>query len=260
MKITVCELNDQPEAFAEGWQRLAAHAQAEQSQLVLLPEMPFCPWFARTLPFEPAVWQAAVDAHDRWLPRLAELAPATVLGTRPVNTAGGQRANEAFIWQAGGGYRAAHLKHYLPDEAGFWEASWYGRGDGRFAPVASGGVRLGFVICTELWFMHRARAYGQAGIHLLANPRGAELRTVEKWLVGGRAAAIIAGAFCLSSNRAGPNLPGAPFGGRGWIINPDGELLALTSPERPFITLDLDLGEAERAKRTYPRAVVEDPA
>jgi N-carbamoylputrescine amidase len=260
MKITVCELNDEPAALARDWQGLVAHVRAEQSQLVLLPEMPFHPWFARTLPFEPAVWQAALAAHDRWLARLPELAlAAAVLGTRPTDLAGGQRANQAFVWQPGSGCRAAHLKHYLPNEDGFWEASWYGRGDGRFEPVDCAGVRVGFLICTELWFMERARAYGRAGIHLLANPRGAELRTVERWLVGGRAAAIISGAFCLSSNRAGPNLPGAPFGGHGWIINPSGDLLAVTSPEQPFITLDLDLGEAERAKCTYPRDVIDDP-
>ena len=60
-----------------------------------------------------------------------DLAPAVVLGTRPVNTPGGRR-NEAFAWDAAGGYRAAHTKYYLPDEADFWEASWYARGDGRF--------------------------------------------------------------------------------------------------------------------------------
>jgi predicted amidohydrolase len=254
MRITVCELNDQPEILALEWEQLAAHVAAEASELVLLPEMPFCSWFARTRPCEPVVWQAAVAAHDRWLARLGELSPAArVAGTRPVNNAMLERLNEGFVWERAGGYRGAHAKYYLPDEEGFWEASWYMRGDGQFAPIESGGVKMGFLICSELWFLERARAYGKAGVHLLLCPRGAELRTLEKWLVGGRTAAIVSGAFCLSSNRAGPNLPGAPFGGHGWVIGPDGQVLDLTSPEAPFLTLDIDLGEAERAKRTYPR-------
>ncbi len=253
MRVTVCELNDQPEVLAHEWKQLATHVAAEGSDLVLLPEMPFCSWFARTRPFEPAVWEAAVAAHDHWLPRLGELGAAKVAGTRPVNDARLGRLNEGFVWEKGVGYRGAHAKYYLPDEEGFWEASWYGRGDGRFVSIESGRAKMGFLICSELWFLERARAYGKAGVHLLLCPRGAELRTLEKWLVGGRTAAIVSGAFCLSSNRAGPNLPGAPFGGHGWIIGPEGQMLGLTSPEAPFLTLEIDLGEAERAKQTYPR-------
>jgi len=49
--------------------------------------------------------------------------------------------------------------------------------------------------------MERARAYGKVGVHLIVNPRATERSTLDKWLTGGRAAAVIAGAFCLSSNR-----------------------------------------------------------
>ena len=69
------------------------------------------------------------------------------------------------------------------------------------------------------------------------------------------AAAVLAGAFCLSSNRVGPNSEGGPFGGMGWVIDPDGEILALTSEDAPFATVDIDLGAAEHAKATYPRYV-----
>ena len=66
----------------------------------------------------------------------------------------------------------------------------------------------------------------------------------------------MAGAFCISSNRSGGG-SGIQWGGSGWIIDPDGEVLGLTSSEEPFLTLDLDLEEAESAKETYPRYVSE---
>lgn len=255
LKVTVCELRDDPAGLAEGWEQLKAHVRAEAGDVVLLPEMPFTAWFARSLPFDPQVWQAAVAAHDEWQARLAELAPAVVLGARPVQY-GAQRLNEGFLWSAAEGYRAAHHKYYLPDEAGYWEASWYERGDGSFSPVTAGGVSIGFLICTELWFLERARAYGRQGIHLLVNPRTTGWESVDKWLAGGRAAAVVSGAYTLSSNRLSP--PGEKeFGGQGYIVDPDGGVLGVTSRERPFVTVEIDTLQAEAAKKTYPRYVRE---
>ena len=256
MRVTVCELDDVPYAFARDWERLVEHVKAESSQLVLLPEMPFSSWFAVTRQFDAAKWRQAVANHDAWLPRLMDLAPAVVLGSRPVNERG-RRLNQAFVWDQAAGYRAAHLKYYLPNEDGFWEASWYERGDGRFNPISCGVARVGFQICTDLWFMDRSRAYGKAGVDLLANPRATARATLDKWLTGARAAAVIAGAYCLSSNRTSGDASTVTFGGQGWIVTPEGEVLGLTSREHPFMTIEIDLAEAERAKSTYPRYVPE---
>lgn len=254
MRVTVCELNDEPSAFARDWELLAAHVKAQQSELVLLPEMPFHPWFAVTPHFDPNIWQSAVAAHDDWLPRLIELSPAIVIGTRPINR-NGQRLNEAFCWSEDLGYVACHYKYYLPDEADFWEASWYDRGDGGFTPVRCGAALVGFAICTELWEMQTAQLYGKAGVHIDVTPRATPKASLDKWLVAGRAAAIISGAFSLSSNHISTEKDLVHLGGQGWIVSPEGQVLGLTSPEQPFITADIDLNVAEEAKRTYPRYV-----
>ena len=255
MKVTVCQTRDDAAGLAQDWDRLAGHVKAEASELVLLPEMPFSPWFAGARQFNPAVWQAAVDRHDEWMQRLDELASATVLGSRPVNR-NARRLNEGFVWEPGSGYHAAHQKYYLPDEDGYWEASWYQRGDGSFSPIDTGTLRAGFLICTDLWFLERARRYGAEGAHLVCNPRATESATGDRWLAAGRVAAIVSGAYVLSSNRAGSAEPSA-FGGQGWIIAPNGGVLGVTSDDRPFVTVELDLSEAERAKQTYPRYVRE---
>ncbi|NIR50857.1 carbon-nitrogen hydrolase family protein [candidate division KSB1 bacterium] len=257
MKVTVCELSDNPNQFEKDWQALVAHVKTEASELVLLPEMPFHPWVASTRNVDPAVWEAAVAAHDDWMARLSELAPATVLGSRPVHK-NGKRLNEGFIWDSESGYRPAHVKYYLPDEEGFWEASWYERGELDFTPVVTNPAKIGFMICTDLWFMEHARAYGQAGVHVLACPRATPLISADKWVAGGRVSAVTSGAFCLSSNRSGTGESGLRWAGQGWIIEPEeGDVLALTSREQPFATVDIDLSAAEQAKRTYPRYVRE---
>jgi N-carbamoylputrescine amidase len=69
---------------------------------------------------------------------------------------------------------------------------------------------------------------------------------------------VISGAFCLSSNLAGTTADGGDFAGVGWIVEPEeGKILGQTSSAEPFLTVDVDLAEADRAKTTYPRYVQE---
>lgn len=46
---------------------------------------------------------------------------------------------------------------------------------------------------------------------------------------------------------------GDAFAGRSWLVSPEGEILGETSAAAPFLTMEIDLEEAERAKRSYPR-------
>ena len=257
MKVTVCELGNDAERLEQDWRALVAHVKAEASDFVLLPEMAFHPWLPQTRQVEPALWQASVEAHDQWLSRLTELAPAVVAGTRPVIERG-KRLNQGFIWEADSDYRAVHAKVYLPDEQEFWEASWYERGEPDFPVVESAAGRIGFLICTELWFNAHAREYARQGIQLLLCPRATPSTSVGKWIAGGRTAAVVSGAFCLSSNFGNGADEGGKWGGNGWIIEPEeGQLLGLTSPEQPFLTHEIDLPAAVAAKRTYPRYVLD---
>ena len=255
LRVTVCELHDDRAAFERDWSRLAAHARDHRSDIVLLPEMPFSTWLASSPAFVPASWESAVRAHEEWLPKLTVLAPASAIASRPV-TRDGRRLNEGFAWNAEAGYRILHDKCFLPDEAGYWEAKWYQPGARAFDVARVSGANVGLLICTELWALDRARAYGKAGAEIIATPRATGRPTVGKWIVGGRAAAIVSGAFSLSSNWTA-DASGGDFGGGGWIIDPDGQVLAQTSLEVPFQTLAIDLSHAETAKRTYPRYALE---
>ena len=257
MKVTVCEFQNDTEGFEADWEQLATHVRQTRSQLVLLPEMPFYTWLASTPQLDPAVWEAAVNAHDRWQDRLGDLSPAMVAGTRPV-TRSDRRINEGFIYTADTGYVTVHEKYYLPNEDGFWESSWYHRGDRQFDVVQAGPAAVGFLICTEQWFGEHARSYGKQGAHLVLCPRATPAPSTDKWLSGGQTVAVVSGAFCLSSNRGGIDAGGMNWGGTGWIVEPqEGVVLALTDRDHPFKTVDIDLSVAERARKTYPRYVEE---
>jgi len=256
MRVTVCQIHGRPEDLARDWDDLVKHVQVEASELVLLPEMPFYHWFPVSRQVEDEVWRSAVAAHDEWLGRLPTLTPAIILGTRPAMR-DGKRINEGFVWWYPAGCQSRHQKFYLPDEEGYWEATWYERGDGAFTPFEAGEAKIGYQICTDLWFTQHARAFSRKGIHLLAAPRATPAATLDKWIAGGRTAAVISGAFCISSNRISSEDEEADQGGGSWIIDPNGEVLGLTTKEDPFLTLDLDLSEADRAKKSYPRYVAD---
>lgn len=254
MKVTVCQLRNQIPDFDKDWDNLVRHVQTEQSELVLLPEMTFFPWFAWASQVDATVWQQAIKAHEAWHQRLHELAPALVCGSSPVNEEG-KRFNRAFVWDPKTGFNPVHDKYHLPDEEGFWENSWYDRGDGDFTPYTAAHVKIGFAICSEIWFFQHARVYGQQGIHLILCPRATPRETLDKWVVAGQAAAVVSGAFCLSSNRISSTHEEANLGGQGWIAGPDGELLGLTSQAQPILSLEVNLELADLAKQTYPRYI-----
>jgi len=257
MKLTVCELPNEPDELASAWERLVEHSDESGSDLVLLPEMPFYRWLPQTDNVDPSEWERAVNAHDEWIDRFDELAPATVVSSRPV-VDGDARRNMGFFWEPGTGAVDIHAKHYLPNEAGFWEASWYQRGDGDFSIAHTSKARIGFIICTDLWFSSHARDYGKQGAQIIVCPRATRASTLPKWLAGGQVAAVVSGTFCISSNLSGTTADGGHFAGVGWIAEPEeGEILGQTCPKEPFLTMDVDLAVADHAKTTYPRYVAD---
>lgn len=255
MKVTVCEFRDSMGEVKDDWDGLVNHVKKNGSEYVLLPEMPFSPWMAWTDEVDENVWSEAVRSHADWLEQFEELGNVIVMGSRPVMD-NETPYNEGYLWHWEEGYEAVHKKYYLPDEPGFWEASWYRRGQKEFEAAQTEGTKIGFLICTEIWYTEHARKYARNGIHILACPRATELSTADKWMAGGRAAAVMSGAYCLSSNRVGEN-NGVTWGGHGWIIDPNGEVLGVTSKEEPYVTREIDLANAEKAKSTYPRYVME---
>ncbi|MCF6248183.1 MAG: carbon-nitrogen hydrolase family protein [Desulfobacula sp.] len=258
MNVTVCEL---PNTWTESdtyWEKLITHLKSYASDLLLLPEMPFFEWITRSNDvINMQAWQRAVKTHEKWIERLHELPVETIISSRPV-IENAKRLNNGFIFTKEKGMIPVHDKYYLPDEHGYYEASWYEKGKGDFNVVDINGIKIGFLICTELWFTVQARQYLAQDIDILVCPRATPKTKIDIWVTGGKAAAIVSGAFCLSSNFNGPNTVDEDFGGTGWIIEPErGNVLGLTSEEKDFLTLNIDLNAAKAAKKSYPRYVQE---
>jgi N-carbamoylputrescine amidase len=256
IKVGVCECPPEMSVSSAEWNRLCESVSREAPHLLLLSEMPFGAWIAAGERFEERAWRQSLAAHDEGMSRLAELGAAVVAGSRP-RDADGLRTNEAFLWSAGDEYRPVHTKQYFPDEEGYYEARWFQRGERHFRLASAGALRCGFLICTELMFNEHARRYGREGAHVILFPRAVGSASLDRWLVATRMAAIVSGAYVISSNRSGAGSGGQLFGGAGWIVDPIGNLVARTSPEAPVVFHEIDTDLVAQAQRDYPCYVKE---
>jgi N-carbamoylputrescine amidase len=254
MRVTVCELPHEPEALAAAWAALCEHTVRRSSELVLLPELAMVEPVWQEKLFDPARWEAVQALADLWLHRLCELRVTHVVGTRPV-TIDGRPFNQGFLWSARGNVEPLRRKFFLPDEPGGWEAHWFDRGDPDFGEYHAGKLSFGLNICTELWAVETYARYAARGVPVILSPRATAAATTEKWLSAGVVAAVRSGAFSLSSNRVEPS---GACGGVGWIIDPYGKILARTSAEEPFATMDIDLAVSAAAQDDYPCYVFSD--
>ena len=238
------------------WSAVAADVARAAPEILITNEMPFGPWLAASPNFDAARAKESVRIHADGLAALQALHVPIVISSRPV-VAGERLANEAFILERGG-YRFLHQKHFFPAEEGWFESEWFRAAKPGFEVVEIDGLRLAALLCTELMFNERARAYGKAGAHLIAVPR-ATGRSLAAWKTAGAMAAIVSGCYVVSSNRAGSNSGGPTFGGGAYAFAPDGCLLSESNEERSIVVFDLDKGLADEQKGRYPVYVAEKP-
>lgn len=256
MKVTVCELSNDRKEFLEDWRTLQEYLVHNKTDLLLLPEMPFYSWFVINKEVSEDIQQKSVEQHQLWIKELEKLEAKYIIYSAP-EIVGTKFYNTAFVFQKRKGHKKIHTKALFPEEDHFWEESWFDREDNvSFEAVQLDELKIGVLMCTELWFTEKARHYGKQNVDLLLCPRATGKSSVEQWLICGKASAIISGTYCLSSNRSGFS-GDFEWGGTGWIIEPvTGDLLESTSQERKFVTHFINLKISAEAKRKYPLNVV----
>lgn len=250
-RLAVCENPPELVAGEAAWTPLCHRVNKISPDLLLMNELPFGPWAAAQPEYSEPVWNRSMSLHDAGLQSLGELGAKAVAITRPYLEAG-RRVNQAGLWTREEGFAGVHTKQFFPEEEGYYEARWFEGGERHFRNATVGGVRYGFLICTELMFNEHARNYGRQGAQIILIPRATGSTTLERWLVALRMAAIVSGCYVATSNRVGRDSRGQSFGGGGWIVDPNGDVVAKTSPESPVVSHDCDLEFVARAQKDYP--------
>ena len=254
MRLAVCELPDGLTLSSPEWMQLVERLEREKPDLLVLNEMPMGDWVAATRGVDRQKAQEFAEGHDELVSELGRLSYAT-FGSRPV-AANGALANEAFLVSAGS-YAPVHHKHYFPQEDGWLEQDWFAPSRTGFDVIDHGELRIGALLCTELFFSEWARHYRRLGANLIVTPRAAGSLN-RKWRTAGAMAAIVSGCYVLSSNRSeNPQRPRGLFGGEGFVYAPSGELIATTSAVNPIAIVEIDLSLVATAQRAYPCYVLE---
>lgn len=247
LRVATCDFPDRAEAAGMMWRRLEDAFVNKPVDLLVLPELAGVDSFWASPDFNEATWREAVAVHATLSEELKHMPAKRILGTRAVQR-GLVRWNETFLWKPGAGLQQGRAKGWLPQQQGGWEETWFDRGSQNVGPVRDGELCFAELVCSEIMVCTAARRLGQQGVQLIAAPRATGGHA--RWDVATRMAAISAGAFVVTANRRGGSLTGG-----GWIVSPDGEILARTSDEHPIVSFEIDLAAADAAKRTYPRNV-----
>jgi predicted amidohydrolase len=196
--------------------------------------------------------------------------PDVVLGT--VEMGAGFVPFNAALHLRGGRVLHRHRKVYLPTYGMFDEGRYFGAGDRVRAYDASGGWRMGLLVCEDLW--HPALTYllAASGANLIVAQAAAAGRGAwEGGAEGGRfaswkaweslavAAATAYAVYVVVANRVGVE-GSAVFAGGSLIVGPDGSVLARGDDlHKDRVTADLSLDAVARARRPYSHARDEDP-
>jgi len=253
MKVTICEMSDNEDNFIVDWNELNTHLEENKPDLLLLPEMPFGKWIASEREVNSDAKRESAKKHEKWISKLEQLNAGYIIYSRPI-IAGDKFFNTAFVYEKGKGHFKIHSKSFFPEENFFWEETWFDHEEvTRFEPLEIAEIKIGVLLCTEMWFTEYARHYGKQGIDILLCPRASGMASVNQWIRCGQTLAIISGAYCLSSNRSGAGDHGFQWGGSGWIAEPvSGNLHGITTPREKFITMEIDIDKSRNAKKEYP--------
>jgi NAD+ synthetase len=157
---------------------LAAVEEARRvgADLVVTPELSLCGYPPEDLLLRPAFLTACADELERLAARVSF--PAVLVGFP--EQSGGARYNAAALLRQGG-VQAIYRKHELPNYTVFDEDRYFEPGtDPCVVDIA--GVRVGIVICEDIWFPGAANRARNAGAQLIVVPNGSPYHTRQQAL------------------------------------------------------------------------------
>ena len=113
---------------------------------------------------------------------MEQLNAKQIVYSKPV-IAGDKFFNTAFVYEKDRGHFKIHTKSFFPEEPHFWEETWYDHEEGKtFELLEIGEIKIGVLLCTEMWFTEYARQYGKAGNRHSIVPRATEMSSVNQWI------------------------------------------------------------------------------
>ncbi|MDX2142340.1 MAG: NAD+ synthase [Rhodospirillaceae bacterium] len=267
----------------------AARAEAAKAKadLVVFPELSISGYPPEDLVYRPAFLDAVAKAAHDLAKDTADNGPAMIVGA-PWRGEGkdAERTFNAGLVLDGGIVAAVRFKHHLPNYGVFDEKRVFASGPAP-GPIVVRGIRLGLMICEDMWFDDIAETLMESGAEMLIVPNGspfdvekpdvrlnhAVARVGETKLpliyvnqVSGQDDLVFDGAsFALNADRGlavqmpawTPALTMTTWtkGAKGWACAPVAPAKPLTRMENIYRALMLGLGDYVR-KNKFPGVVL----
>ncbi|MBI2241002.1 MAG: NAD+ synthase [Magnetospirillum gryphiswaldense] len=143
-------------------------AAAQGAQLVVFPELVVSGYPPEDLVLKAAFLDAVEQAVEALAADTADGGPALLVGA-PWRVAG--KLHNAALILDHGRVAASRLKHHLPNYGVFDEARVFAPGPVP-GPVQFRGVRLGVLVCEDMWYSDVAETLAECGAEILVVPNG----------------------------------------------------------------------------------------
>ncbi len=153
-----------------------ARRHAAGADLVVFPELAMSGYPPEDLVLKEAFLDAVAGAIGTLAAATADGGPAMLVGA-PWRI-DGRRYNAALLLD-GGRIAATVLKHHLPNYGVFDEARVFAAGP-LPEPVDFRGIRLGIMICEDMWYTDVASSLCQGGAEVLVVPNGSPFETDKR--------------------------------------------------------------------------------
>ena len=202
----------------------AARAEAAQlgADLVVFGELSVCGYPPEDLVLKGAFVDICEAAVNELAAETAQ-GPAVLVGA-PWRVAG--KVHNAALLLDHGRIAATRLKHHLPNYGVFDEARVFACGP-HPGPISFRGVRLGVLICEDMWFPDVSETLGESGAEILVVPNGSpfEIDKSGVRLDHARARAAETGLPLIYVNQVGGQ-DELVFDGASFAIDSQGEIKA----------------------------------
>lgn len=222
-----------------------ASAGPEKGDIVLLPEMFSSGFYYQDLERMAGSFEEVV----RWMGEVAVRYGIGMAGSAPALKNDGISNTMVFVDSTGNlkaSYDKAHLfavaeenLHFTPGKQGGSVFRWE-------------GIDVGLAICFDLRFPEMFRELCDRGSRLVLVSAQWPRARIDHFRDFTKVRAMENQLFLASCNSCGEDEKGLVLGGQSSVVGPMGEVRGVLGEEEGVLSVDVDLGEVERARENFP--------